>query len=249
MSKQPVIGKKPTMESPPMDFSPGWYRRATGISGHAVKDDNPLLPMPKLLPLKISDEKWDSIFPKEKPALKPKWQEEYDALPAMKPLPGPESVKPVAWEKPAPTVASSNALWSYLTKYLEVASGGRVELQSRNARFIRFKCTTCSDNWNVGEELFRVNESDTAVPFELKEWVEKHQHVCNNFSGGHLGSLAACIRCKWAHHKHAQAQPKYDTTKGQWVAAGVQGETQVIPATIPTGVKIAKNPTGRKFRE
>lgn len=222
-----------------MDFSPGWYRRAMGISGHA-HDDSPILPMPKLLPKvgsKITDEQWDNLFPKDKPALGPV----IGKKPTME--------KPVAWEKPA-TVASSNALWSYLTKYLEVASGGRVELQSRNARFIRFKCTTCSDNWNVGEELFRVNgeTSETAVPFELKEWVEKHQHVCNNFSGGHLGSLAACIRCKWAYHKHAQAQPKYDAAKGQWVAAGVQGETQVIPAA-PTGVKIAKNPEGRKFRE
>lgn len=224
--KHPVIatmksdGKIEEMQ----DFSPGWYHRATGISGHAHDDGTFTLP---------------------KPIAAPSWV----ALPTKKPLP----VSP----KPLPKSAAPATLGIYLTKWLEVSSGGRVYLNQRRGRFLNFKCNGCSDNWNVGEDLFVVN-GQQAIPWELSEWVEKHHHVCKKWQGVGVNVASAansqCTSCKWPYHKHAEAQPVFDAAKNEWVATkppvGVAAAPVIsVPGADHTGVKIAKSPTGRKFRE
>lgn len=215
MSKQPV-GKKPTVEDAfPTYFSPGWYRKAMGISGHEP------------------DSEFTSVTfsaPFSAPSVS-------QILADGEPMPGPETVKP----KP---VSQSSTLGLYLTKWLDGASGGRVFLKHRAGRFYHFKCTTCGDNWNVGEELFTANGQD-AVPSELTEWVHKHHHVCNKWQGNpdwKNGSLSGrCDACKWPYHRHQEAQPVYDAAKNEWLAPGSKVSTD-------SSVKIAKSPTGRKFR-
>lgn len=120
----------------------------------------------------------------------------------------------------------TKSLMLYLGKYLEVATGGRVECYSQITQtgyssnsFIRFKCKTCSDNWNVGAHLF----AGGGIPTELTDWVEKHQHVCKEFKS----PGPKCGSCGWSWDKHKEGKPYLDDN-GDWI----------LPAAPPEKVNI-----------
>jgi hypothetical protein len=168
----------------------------------------------------------------------------------------------------------TKSLMLYLGKYLEVATGGRVECYSQITQagystnsFIRFKCKTCSDNWNVGAHLF----AGGGIPTELTDWVEKHQHVCKEFKPKSSG-LKVCGSCEWPWDKHKEGKP-YLNSKGNWIipsyACPVRSFTSVTPKTyispiiyapipapapasaVPASPKVVRltEVQGRKFRE
>ncbi len=152
--------------------------------------------------------------------------------------PGMVSSSPLKTASSISTVSPSQALASsvstYLTKYVEVASGGRVKFQGSYGfggingvmgGWFRFRCETCKDNWNVKSDLFRNNTN----PKELTDWVEQHKHICNNFSGNWVAGVnPKCDRCGWTWNQHAAAQPKFNSGTGKWEATTPAAHVQVI---------------------
>src|ERR1035441_3929638 len=52
----------------------------------------------------------------------------------------------------------------YLDKYLDLASGGRCKFDYMtygSGKFLRFHCSACTQNWNVGMDLFGRSEEHT----------------------------------------------------------------------------------------
>lgn len=152
-----------------------------------------------------------------------------------------------------------NVLKTYLDKYLEVSTGGRVKfyeqmtINSATAnRFFRFKCTFCQDNWNVASNLF-FGDNQTLIPTELTDWVEKHAHVCTKFNNPPATSTGVCQSCGWPFHKHKQAQPVFNDATGTWTLAGKPIQFSELspvpePETSELKVKTVKEIQGRKFR-
>ena len=127
----------------------------------------------------------------------------------------------------------SNAAALYLSKYCETASGGRVKFVGYHGftsltgnAMLRFKCSYCQDNWNVGD----INFPDAqTLPAVLTDWVKLHRHVCKKYSGDSL--LGKCYSCGWAHDQHDEAKPIFDEKSGVWVLPN--GLTVAGQADIP----------------
>lgn len=123
-----------------------------------------------------------------------------------------------------PSTHLMSTISAYLTKYCEIASGGRVKFQGAYGfgsagmhSWVRFKCVTCQDNWNVKSDLF-VNNTN---PKELTDWVEKHKHVCKEFKPQQAGNNPKCASCQWPWSQHTEAQPMFNPATGQWEAKAV----------------------------
>jgi len=101
-------------------------------------------------------------------------------------------------------VSLSDTVDMYLRQWLKVASGDRAILcrhtTGMSHSFTVFKCTTCSDNFHVGDENFM----GTQIPQTLQDWVKKHRHVCSKFNGPGK-TTGVCKSCGWPYPAHDES--------------------------------------------
>lgn len=144
--------------------------------------------------------------------------------------------------KTATSVPSvSGALSAYLHKYCEVATGGRVVLQSHYSfssgytGWLRFKCNTCKNNWNMKTDLF---SNQTSCPKELQDWLVQHKHVCQDFKPQTLSPQGLkCFSCGWSWDQHKSGQPQFDIENNVWV-------NPAPPQQSPHGPQVTPGPSG-----
>lgn len=113
----------------------------------------------------------------------------------------------------SPSTLKHNSLEIYLKQWVNIASGGRVELRGgmtfpQIKGYLVFKCNTCQDNWHVGLENFSPSVTDptgqTTVPSVLSDWVKKHRHICKQYKMG--GDHSLCAECKWPYGAHEKQE-------------------------------------------
>ena len=134
-------------------------------------------------------------------------------------------------------VSLSDTVDMYLRQWLKVASGDRAILcrhtTGMSHSFTVFKCTTCSDNFHVGDENFM----GTQIPQTLKDWVHKHRHVCSKYVDEKPG-LNLCKSCGWPFGAHEEF----------WMAAAKEVFDDSYQS--PSGAKLPLQEfTGRVFRD
>ena len=120
-----------------------------------------------------------------------------------------------------------------LRQWLKVASGDRVYLFQHTSgmsySYTVFKCRSCGDNWHVGNENFE----GTGIPQTLKDWVNKHRHVCGKWVPKFgLENTGSCRTCGWPYAAHDELK-----------------ETVTAQVISKTGSKKLPEFTGRKFRD
>jgi hypothetical protein len=127
------------------------------------------------------------------------------------------------------SASSTGAMFAYIHKYCEVATGGRAKFQGYHGfaagGWYRFKCTVCLDNWNMKDHLFT---KLTSCPKELTDWLVLHKHVCHSFTSGYPEKL--CHSCGWEWNQHDGGKPVFDIESGMWVVP--------LSPTGPTGYPI-----------
>ena len=155
---------------------------------------------------------------------------------------------------------------TYLRQWLKVASGDRVYLFQHTSgmtnSYTVFKCQWCGDNWHVGGENFE----GTQIPQTLKDWVNKHRHVCTKYKSSSPDTHMLCLTCKWPYGAHEESWMAKTPTVNDpqdgidaWEdATNVAGKVKWILPPVKDGDKVsgAVKPgktlpefTGRKFRD